>query len=233
MKNKLERASGEYYSVLGIFALVAAVGELAIKLHILPWPEGHAVWAVMGCFSEWVESRRLSPVAQAIQESRIQSDIKARTIAFFRENAVRFVERNTNTEPVENLAGYFESKPKGIMYYVLPDVFRFEICVDLDYEKIADFLRTDGFLLCDPGRLTKYVRLPTTKDDPVACYAILVRRAETQSALTTRTTANGANGQQPPRPNYTGPTGTSRGPSTRSLHVHNARANSCAGCSNT
>ena len=43
--------------VVNRFALCAAVGELAIKLGILPWTEGAAVKGVSKCFADWLDAR--------------------------------------------------------------------------------------------------------------------------------------------------------------------------------
>jgi putative DNA primase/helicase len=41
----------------GNFALLAAAGEVAIGLGILPWPAGHAVEQIARCARDWVEAR--------------------------------------------------------------------------------------------------------------------------------------------------------------------------------
>lgn len=39
------------------FGLVAAAGEMAISLEILPWPEGEALEAAHACFQAWLDNR--------------------------------------------------------------------------------------------------------------------------------------------------------------------------------
>jgi len=50
-------ADGQVRSVAGRFALMAAAGELATELGILPWGPGEAMLAAGICFRAWLESR--------------------------------------------------------------------------------------------------------------------------------------------------------------------------------
>jgi hypothetical protein len=56
-KNLPANADKQVGRALGRFALVAAAGELAIALGVLPWPEGEATQGSGICFRAWVEQR--------------------------------------------------------------------------------------------------------------------------------------------------------------------------------
>ena len=51
------QADGQVGRVAARFALVAAAGELATALDILPWPEGEASAAATRCFADWLAAR--------------------------------------------------------------------------------------------------------------------------------------------------------------------------------
>jgi putative DNA primase/helicase len=56
------RATEQVQRVARRFALVAAAGELAASLGVLPWPEGEASKGVARCFEAWQEARGSSQV---------------------------------------------------------------------------------------------------------------------------------------------------------------------------
>jgi hypothetical protein len=51
------QADGQVVRVAARFALVAAAGELATALGILPWPAGEASVASSRCFNDWLVAR--------------------------------------------------------------------------------------------------------------------------------------------------------------------------------
>ena len=51
------QADGQVGRVAARFALVAAAGELATALEILPWPQGEASFAAARCFDDWLAAR--------------------------------------------------------------------------------------------------------------------------------------------------------------------------------
>src|SRR5689334_18189728 len=50
-------ADGQVARVARRFGLVAAAGELATALGVLPWPEGEAERAAARCFADWLAAR--------------------------------------------------------------------------------------------------------------------------------------------------------------------------------
>jgi len=50
-------ADGQVSRAAARFAMVAAAGELAIRLGIVPWPKGEASRAAARCFTDWVAGR--------------------------------------------------------------------------------------------------------------------------------------------------------------------------------
>lgn len=56
-RNCPEGVDGQVQRVATRFALIAAAGELATRLGILPWPEGEAQRGVSKCFQAWLGNR--------------------------------------------------------------------------------------------------------------------------------------------------------------------------------
>ncbi|WP_162913407.1 DUF927 domain-containing protein [Rhodospirillaceae bacterium SYSU D60014] len=50
-------ADGQVSRVAGRFGLIAAAGELATTMGVLPWPRGEAMKAAAVCFGAWLEAR--------------------------------------------------------------------------------------------------------------------------------------------------------------------------------
>src|SRR5260370_27342632 len=50
-------SNGQIMRVAGHFGLIAAAGELAIALGVLPWDEGTADEAAATCFQAWLKTR--------------------------------------------------------------------------------------------------------------------------------------------------------------------------------
>ena len=68
-----EGADGQVMRALGRFGLVAAAGELAIDMGVLPWVPGEAGAAALRCFQDWVEVRggvEPAEVTAAVEQSQ-------------------------------------------------------------------------------------------------------------------------------------------------------------------
>lgn len=50
-------ADGQVQRAAGRFALIAAAGELAATMGVLPWPDGEASRAAAACFTAWIKAR--------------------------------------------------------------------------------------------------------------------------------------------------------------------------------
>jgi uncharacterized protein (DUF927 family) len=64
--NCAKDADGQVKRVAAFFGLVAASGELAIELGILPWPQGEGLKAAKTCFEAWLAARGSSTEAAEI-----------------------------------------------------------------------------------------------------------------------------------------------------------------------
>ncbi|MCE3232799.1 MAG: inner rane protein [Rickettsiaceae bacterium] len=156
-----KEAHGQVLRVARRFALVAAAGELATNFGVTTWNNGEAIQAAKTCFEAWL-SNRGGMAAQEIQMALAQvrhffelhGDARFASMdAFHHENVVR------------DRAGY----RKGNEFYVLPEVFKKDICKSLDARNVAKWLMEKAWILPDgSGKSTKPIRLP--QGGVIRCY---------------------------------------------------------------
>jgi uncharacterized protein (DUF927 family) len=64
-----------------------------------------------------------------------------------------------------------EAEDSAFEFYVLPEVFKRDMCKGFDYREVAKVLRARGFIKTDEGRLTLTHRLPML--GKTRCYLVL------------------------------------------------------------
>lgn len=142
-----KHADGQVRRVAQRFVLMAAGGELAIKLNILPFDIGEALEAIGICFEAWLEDRG-SVGAYEIEEG-------LRQVKFFFEThhssrfAIMSNESNYNhDQKINNQVGYKrKTNQGGYEFFVFPEVFRKEICKGFDPRSICKELTERGILI--------------------------------------------------------------------------------------
>lgn len=162
-------ADGQVSRVAARFALVAAAGELATVLGITPWERGEAINAAEACSRAWLEARgEIEPaeVTAGIAQVRqfIERHGEARFAAWGGEDSSR---------PTINRAGFRKPDSEGgVEYYVLPEVWRSEVCAGFDPGTLARVLAERGLLIPDgDGKPRSRHRLPGSHG-PVRCYRL-------------------------------------------------------------
>lgn len=138
------------------FALAAVAGEIATRIGLTGWPEDEATRAIDRCLKAWIRTRGSTgpgDIYTAINQ-----------VAAFLEahGASRFQADGASTEKVINRAGFLARDNEGNVthYYILPEVFRREVCAGFEPETVGRALLDRGFL--DPGgkgRLQKKPRI--------------------------------------------------------------------------
>ena len=146
------------------FALVAAAGEIATLWNILPWPSGTAMDAAGRMFHEWIKRRGTSG---ALESARALEQVRA---MIEKHGASRFVPVDDSlrplapSTPVNNRLGYVrraEDDGGGEVFYVLPEMFKNEICKGLDAARVAKELISAGALIPDhEGKSSQSIRFP-------------------------------------------------------------------------
>lgn len=148
-------ADGQVQRVCERFGLIAAAGEIATTLGLLPWPIGETTKAAATCFQAWIDQRGgtgSGEIAAGIEQVR----------RFFQAHgASRFEELDTTeTRIVSNRAGYSRFNSDEDLFLVFTEAFQREVCAGFNHKTIAKELIRLGHLKADPGRLTKKLRTP-------------------------------------------------------------------------
>jgi putative DNA primase/helicase len=149
-----QQSNGQVLRVASHFGLIAAAGELAIAMGILPWDEGAADEAAAICFLAWLESRGGTGPAE------IEAGIRQIRKFFELHGESRFTpidraeRRDSNgvlieDRPTVNRAGFRRDTDAGAEFFVLPECFREELCAGLDAPALARELVTRGYLKPD------------------------------------------------------------------------------------
>lgn len=164
-------ASGQVSRVAARFALVAVAGNLATAAGLTGWPQGESERAVKACFDAWLAARGgagNSEVTNMLRQvraffeahgegrftwwHRAADDHNAKTL--MRAGFRRMV--NADGKPIktnsEHLHEYGDKMTAGageevsVEYFVLPEVFKAELCRGYDYRAVCDVLLQRGCL---------------------------------------------------------------------------------------
>ena len=135
-------ADGQVKRVCSRFGLVAATGELAIAYGILPWKEGTATKAAVTCFQAWLDARG------GVEPAEVREGLAQVQRFFESHGSSRFEEyEHEGTERVHNRAGFRKKNSHGGWdYFVLPQVFRQEVCNGFALATICKALHERGLL---------------------------------------------------------------------------------------
>jgi uncharacterized protein (DUF927 family) len=146
-----ENSSGQVSRVARRFALAAFAGEQATDAGLTGWSEGEAAKAAATCFNAWLEGFGGAG-------NREDRETLAQVKGFFEAHgASRFEWINPDhpdrVEKVINRAGFFRSHVDGTReYYVLPEIFKNEVCKGLDVKHAGNVLAKTGWLRRGEGR---------------------------------------------------------------------------------
>lgn len=170
-------ASGQVQRVAARFALVAMAGELATEAGLTGWDASESEWAARACFDAWLAARggagngevrnMLRQVRRFLEAHgegrftwwhRAADDHSAKTLQ--RAGFRRMVD--SEGRPVKSDAEHqreygermtpTDGEGVSVEYFVLPEVFRSEVCQGLDYQAVARVLLEHGALLPSAGR---------------------------------------------------------------------------------
>jgi len=179
-------AHGQVYRVASRFALVGVAGELATDAGLTGWPVGWATSAAQACFRAWLEERggagsgehkamvrqvrsflELHGDARFTWVNRAADDHKPNTM--HRAGFKRLVTGdgtpiNTNTDYLREFGDKMssdEADAAACEYFVLPEVWRKEVCKGSDPKAVASLLISMGVLQREEksGRPDKLMRI--------------------------------------------------------------------------
>ena len=125
------------------FALVAAAGELAAGLGVVPWVNGDASKAAKACFKSWLDARgSVEPAEVRDGINAVRAFISAHGMSRFRA-----WEDSDGASRIQNLAGFRQKTPDGaVEYFVTADGWR-EITKGFDRRSLAKTLADRGLLV--------------------------------------------------------------------------------------
>lgn len=188
-------ASGQVDRVAARFALVGVAGEMATEAGLTGWQQGESERAAHRCFEAWLAARggagngevrsMLRQVRRFLEAHgegrftwwhRAADDHNAKTLQ--RAGFRRMVDRDG--KPIKNDAEHqreygermapFDGEGVSVEYFVLPEVFRAEVCQGFDAEAVGRVLVEHGCLVAEAGRHTVSTRLPGLAK--ARCYRI-------------------------------------------------------------
>lgn len=159
-------SNGQIQRIAKSFAIVAAGGELAIKLGIIPFEAGEAIEAIAQCFKLYIAEK------DSIGSFDIDEAIKQIKTYFAQNYSTRFAEfvnpsdQFDYLEKIQSQAG-FKRKVKsngedcGYEFFVFTEVFNIEICKGYDNKAVLYALNEMGYLIKGSEKqFVKNQRLP-------------------------------------------------------------------------
>jgi putative DNA primase/helicase len=122
--------------------LIAAAGELATALELVPWQSGAARGAAVWALAQWIDRRggtEPAEVRQAIEQVRLFIE---------QHGESRFDPLDDpDARPVNNRAGWRKGNGADREWLIPPEVWKMEICNGLDSTMVARTLAERGMLL--------------------------------------------------------------------------------------
>lgn len=173
-----EYAHGQAKRVARRFALVGAAGELATVFGITGWPQGEAMKAAARCFKDWLNVRG----GEADQEQRAMLQ---QVRAFLEQHGnARFEDwdrvGDSHAPRVMHRAGYRQetgSADGGATFYILPSVWKDEVCKGYNATAVARLMKDKGYLLGREGDKPRTPREQITLKDGSRPWVIQITPA--------------------------------------------------------
>jgi len=157
-------ADGQVRRIARRFALIAAAGELATAMGILPWMKGEADLGVARCFKVWLAQRG------GTEPSEERRGIEQLRAFIAKHGACRFQSITDPHAQIRDRAGFKEDGAQGTRYYFFPDAFR-EACSGFDPGILARALAKREMLEPGADKSSKLKRLPGF-EDPCRVYIV-------------------------------------------------------------
>ncbi len=140
-----ETASGQVARVANRFGLIAAAGELAIKFGILPsLNQEDVIEAIAKCFKAWVYERGN---VQDLEQKTAIAQVKA-FLEKYGESRFINIGESSLVKPIDR-AGYRQRIDGVFHYYILPEVYKNEVCRGLNYKQVSQYLIQRKLLVTD------------------------------------------------------------------------------------
>ena len=156
-------ADGQVRRACGRFAIVGIAGERATQYGVTGWRKGEANAAAVRLFGDWLEARGGAGAAETREAfSQVLAFLEQHGEARFApawDRSMTHVtpggehaETTKTDRPVFNRAGFRRVSDDGTTFYVLPEVWRREVCKGLDAKAVATAMMARGWMLPGDGR---------------------------------------------------------------------------------
>jgi putative DNA primase/helicase len=151
-------ADGQVRRAAAQLGLIGAAGEVAREWGIVPWAEGEAMEAAARALADWIATRGGTEPAQ-VREAILQ------VRRFFEAHGeARFepVEGGADARPVPDRVGWRKGFGSERTWFVLPELWKAEVCAGFDAVATARVLAELGILKLDAkgGKLQRSERTP-------------------------------------------------------------------------
>ena len=147
-------ADGQIQRAADRFGFIAAAGELATALEIVPWQPGTSRNAAEISFRAWLDTRgghEPHEVLSAI--SQVRDFIE-------RHGDARFEPlEDTSRRPVPNRAGYRRNRGRDLQWLVSPEVWKGEVAAGFNPSDVARWLSDRGMQLRAADGFTSVVKV--------------------------------------------------------------------------
>ncbi len=160
-------SDGQVKRALHKFALIAAAGELATEWGITNWPAKESFKATSIILDNWIKNRG----GYTAQE--IKAVLKQIRHFLEKHGDSRFANWDEQTfNKIVNRAGFKKYVDGEIYFYILPEVFKREICAGFDYNFVSKVLLDKKWLIPDSeGNFTRSENLPDCAKN-MRCYKL-------------------------------------------------------------
>jgi putative DNA primase/helicase len=157
-------ADGQVHRAAQRFGLIFAAGELATIFGIVPWPAGAARNAAAWALARWIKLRGGTEAAEARQA------LECVRLFIEQYGDARFEPIDVgDARLVASRAGYRKGNGAEREWWVLPEVWRTEICAGQDPQFVAGVLAERGILRTQAEKLQAKVRVGAIT---LRCYVL-------------------------------------------------------------
>jgi len=159
--------TGQIHRGAGRFALVAAAGELAIELGLVPWEKGHAFGMALLLFRQWARGFGRQLLREEVASLRRVVDMIQANLSRFgvAEDEAWISDAKASEGKTPSLRagearslttlGVFWRHDNGEDYYIFHRAGWDEVFKGMDGKAAAKFLKSAGYLLAEDGKTTK------------------------------------------------------------------------------
>ena len=170
-------ADGQIQRAADRFGFIAAAGEIATALKIVPWQPGTSKNAAEVCFRAWLDTRGGQEPHEVLSAiSQVRDFIERHGDARFQHL------EDTPSRPVPNRAGYRRNRGREVQWLVSPEVWKGELVAGFNPSDVARWLSDRGMLLRAADGFTTVVKVDTR---PQRFYILTARLLEDPLVLET------------------------------------------------